>query len=92
MTDAFDDIIRRCAMCGFEFVWTAGEQRYYADHDLQAPKRCKPCRALKRGQFRAAEHREVGDRASFAPARGRPAESDGIANSAHRPGGGASEP
>jgi hypothetical protein len=37
-----------CAVCREEFVWTAGEQQFFAEKGLaHAPKRCKGCRAKK---------------------------------------------
>jgi len=51
----FQDRTLRCVDCGSDFVWTAGEQAFYADkHFTNEPKRCKPCKA-RRGQ-RQAQH------------------------------------
>lgn len=33
-----------CCDCGRQFYFTTGEQRYYASHQYQPPKRCKACR------------------------------------------------
>lgn len=33
-----------CKDCGTEFVFTAGEQEFYAQKGLTEPKRCKECR------------------------------------------------
>lgn len=34
-----------CKDCGAEFVFTEGEQAFYAEKGLtNEPKRCKPCR------------------------------------------------
>ncbi len=45
----FQDKNLRCIDCGTEFVWTAGEQMFYADKNFKnEPKRCKACKA-KRG-------------------------------------------
>jgi ubiquinone/menaquinone biosynthesis C-methylase UbiE len=38
----------QCIDCGRTFVWSYGEQRYYKEHGLTAPKRCPTCRAHKR--------------------------------------------
>lgn len=37
-------------LCGKDFTYTAGEQQYFKDRGLNAPKRCPECRAerLKR--------------------------------------------
>src|SRR5204862_8046915 len=44
----FQDRILNCVDCGAEFVWTAGEQQFFADKDFKnAPKRCKSCKAKR---------------------------------------------
>lgn len=40
----------KCIDCGTPFVWTAGEQQYFAARDLAAPKRCRPCRCTRRAE------------------------------------------
>lgn len=41
----FQDKTLTCRDCSKEFVWTAGEQQFYADKGLQnPPSRCKECR------------------------------------------------
>ncbi|MEK7863439.1 MAG: zinc-ribbon domain containing protein [Chloroflexota bacterium] len=38
-----------CRDCGQEFIWTAGEQEFYASRGLQnPPSRCPSCRAARR--------------------------------------------
>lgn len=38
-----------CKDCGQEFVFTAGEQEFYAEKGFQnEPQRCKPCRDAKK--------------------------------------------
>jgi DNA-directed RNA polymerase subunit RPC12/RpoP len=45
----FQDRILRCVDCGTEFIWTAGEQQFFADKNFKnEPKRCKACKG-KRG-------------------------------------------
>lgn len=39
-----------CRDCGATFVFTEGEQEFYASKDLAAPQRCKDCRAAKKAQ------------------------------------------
>jgi CxxC-x17-CxxC domain-containing protein len=60
----FQDRQLTCVECGGEFLWTAGEQLFYADkHFTHEPKRCRACKAQR-----------VGGRAggsSGEPARGR---------------------
>lgn len=46
----YKDKVLKCAECGGEFVFTAGEQLFYAEKGFKnEPKRCKSCKA-KRGQ------------------------------------------
>lgn len=40
-----------CAECGQEFVWTVGEQEFYAQKGLPDPAYCLICR----GKFQARE-------------------------------------
>src|SRR4026208_2109487 len=48
----FQDKLLNCVDCGTEFVWTAGEQLFFADKNFKKePKRCKSCKA-KRGSGR----------------------------------------
>lgn len=42
---AFQDRTLRCVDCDAEFVWTAGEQQFFADRNFRnEPKRCKSCK------------------------------------------------
>jgi CxxC-x17-CxxC domain-containing protein len=46
----YRDRMLKCADCGAEFVFTSGEQLFYADKGFKnEPKRCKTCKS-KRGQ------------------------------------------
>ena len=46
----YHDKVLKCAECGQEFVFTAGEQMFFADKGFKnEPKRCKDCKA-KRAQ------------------------------------------
>ncbi len=46
----YRDKTLKCMDCGNDFVFTAGEQIFYADKGFKnEPKRCKNCKA-KRGQ------------------------------------------
>ena len=48
----FTDRILKCADCGAEFVFTAGEQHFFHDKNFRnEPKRCRACKT-KRGQRR----------------------------------------
>ena len=44
----FQDKSLDCVDCGAPFIWTAGEQLFFADKNLKnEPKRCKSCKACK---------------------------------------------
>ena len=44
----FQDRILRCVDCGAEFIWTAGEQQFFADKNFKnEPKRCKTCKGKR---------------------------------------------
>lgn len=48
----FEDKTLLCKDCGEEFVFTAGEQEFYAAKGFQnEPSRCKHCRDSKKAQF-----------------------------------------
>lgn len=42
------DKIIVCKDCGKEFTFTAGEQKFFEEHDLNAPVRCKECRQARK--------------------------------------------
>ncbi len=53
----FQDKNMTCKDCGKEFVFTAGEQEFYAEKGFQnEPSRCKPCRDANKA--RRNNHRE----------------------------------
>ncbi len=48
---ALSDQTLYCRDCNQEFVFTVGEQEFYASHNLtNAPSRCPSCRAARKGQ------------------------------------------
>lgn len=50
----FEDKTLVCKECGNEFVFTAGEQEFYAEHGFQnEPQRCKSCRDARKNATRA---------------------------------------
>lgn len=51
------DLELECSDCLNTFVWTAGEQAFYAELQLQRPKRCKACRLEKRRRHAEREFR-----------------------------------
>lgn len=62
MTIATDRTIL-CRDCGRDFMFTAGEQAFYAERGFVPPTRCVSCRASRR-----AERQMTGDDVSHAPA------------------------
>ena len=45
----YEDKTLVCKECGKEFVFTAGEQEFYAEKGFSnEPKKCKPCRDAKK--------------------------------------------
>lgn len=47
-----------CQDCQSTYIWTAGEQRFYREHDFTQPKRCPSCRAYLKRKI-AERDREV---------------------------------
>ena len=44
----FQDRILKCVDCSTEFIWTAGEQQFFADKNFKnEPKRCKACKSKR---------------------------------------------
>ncbi len=61
----FEDKILVCKDCGAQFVFTAGEQEFYAEKGFQnEPVRCKDCRANRKAQ-RAGGERAGGEREMY---------------------------
>ena len=51
----YRDKVMKCSDCGAEFVFTAGEQLFFADKGFRnEPKRCKPCKS-KRSQAQSRQ-------------------------------------
>lgn len=49
-----------CEDCGAEFIFTAGEQEFYAEKGLvNKPKRCPDCRKIRRQNHK--KHRKMYD-------------------------------
>ncbi|MBI4748710.1 MAG: zinc-ribbon domain containing protein [Acidobacteria bacterium] len=50
----YEDKSIQCVECGSDFVFTAGEQLFFADKGLKnTPKRCKCCKIKKNERFNA---------------------------------------
>jgi CxxC-x17-CxxC domain-containing protein len=54
MQATYQDKVLTCRDCSQEFVWTSGEQEFYASKNLEnAPSRCPTCRAAARAERQA---------------------------------------
>jgi len=50
----FQDKTLACKECGKDFVFTSGEQEFYAEKGFQnEPTRCKDCRVARKNSLRA---------------------------------------
>ena len=55
MEAAYQDKVLCCRDCGADFVWTSGEQAFYASKGLvNEPARCPSCRAAARSARQGA--------------------------------------
>ena len=53
-TPEFEDKSILCIDCAKDFIWTAGEQTFFRDKQLQnPPKRCKECKQAKNERLAA---------------------------------------
>ena len=51
----FEDKTLKCKDCGEDFVFTAGEQEFYAEKGFQnEPQRCKTCRDARKNAAKGA--------------------------------------
>ena len=48
-----EDLVLVCQDCGQDFIFTAGEQEFYAQNQFNEPKRCKACRNARKNQRNA---------------------------------------
>ncbi len=56
----YEDKTLVCKDCGNEFVFTAGEQEFYAEKGFQnEPTRCKDCRVARKEASKAAREMHV---------------------------------
>ena len=51
----FTDKKFTCADCEREFIFTAGEQKFFWSKKLSIPKRCKACRVLRKRSLISVE-------------------------------------
>ena len=56
----YEDKTLKCKECGNDFVFTAGEQEFYAEKGFQnEPQRCKACRDKRKNSTREGKEREM---------------------------------
>ncbi len=56
----YEDKTLVCKDCGNEFVFTAGEQEFYAEKGFQnEPTRCKDCRVARKEAIKASREMHV---------------------------------
>lgn len=69
METAYQDKVLVCRDCGQEFIWTSGEQAFYASKGLQnEPGRCPSCRAAARSARQSGGSATSGRPREFFPA------------------------
>lgn len=56
--EQFRDRTLKCIDCGEAFIWSCGEQAFYYSKQLSEPKRCKPCRELRKRTILPQEVRD----------------------------------
>ncbi|MBI2941175.1 MAG: zinc-ribbon domain containing protein [Chloroflexi bacterium] len=67
---SYTDKVLRCRECGSEFVFTSGEQEFYASRGLMnEPGRCPTCRAARRQRLAASEGAQPAPERSDRPRR-----------------------
>lgn len=58
----YNDKTLVCKDCGQEFIFTAGEQEFYAEKGFtNEPQRCKNCRGARKGGGRSSAPRQMYD-------------------------------
>lgn len=63
----YSDKVLRCIDCNEEFIFTAGEQLFFADKGLKnEPKRCKPCKKKKNERIASTSQAYLRERVEIA--------------------------
>ncbi|MBE6855663.1 MAG: zinc-binding protein [Ruminococcus sp.] len=61
----FEDKTLQCKECGVDFVFTAGEQEFYAEKGFtNEPQRCKACRDARKNASKTEREMFIGTCAS----------------------------
>lgn len=56
MTSNYEDQELTCSDCGDTYIFTAGEQEFFAQKGFTVPKRCKKCRAAMKARKRQSRY------------------------------------
>ena len=59
-----------CRDCGTEYVFTAGEQEFFAQKGFSEPTRCPACRATRKRERMLAQSDEMGGAPQGSPSTG----------------------
>lgn len=62
MTPAWTDRTIRCIDCQGDFVWSVGEQTFYAERGFKPPRRCRACRAAREARHSKSVQQPGGSR------------------------------
>lgn len=60
MAEAYQDKEIQCCDCPNKFIFTAGEQEFFASKNFTPPRRCKPCREIRKREKEEKAVREGG--------------------------------
>jgi hypothetical protein len=55
-TIACIDVEKNVDQCRGTFVFSAGEQQFYIEREMRPPRRCAPCRRIKRNEMGGPSH------------------------------------
>ena len=55
MSENYEDKELICTDCKRPFTFTSGEQKYYETLEFTPPKRCKPCRDMRKAKRESKE-------------------------------------
>ena len=55
MSENYEDKELICTDCKRPFSFTSGEQKYYETLEFTPPKRCKPCRDMRKAKRESKE-------------------------------------
>ena len=62
------DVTLTCRDCGQAFVFSSGEQSFYASRGFSEPTRCSDCRAARKAQRDGGSYSSYGSSSSYSDA------------------------